>query len=309
LLQSWLAAVGFTLQIYFDFSGYSDMACGAALFFGVRLPINFDSPLKATSIVDFWLRWHITLTRFLTAYVYNPMALALTRARAARRQPMLRARDSHPLAFLHVLAFPTITTMLLSGIWHGAGYTFILWGLLHGVYLVVNHLWRQYGPRPANPTGQAGPVAQLAGFAVTFLAVVVAMVLFRAPDLAAAGNILGGMAGLNGIGLPGARFGASAMHLLDGSVPLHAFATAAATLLALLAIALLLPNSVQILSAYEPVLYTPKREATMPAVLPPALRRPLLWRPTVAWMVLFAAIAAVSMIRLTGMSEFLYWQF
>jgi hypothetical protein len=148
-----------------------------------------------------------------------------------------------------------------------------------------------------------------AGFVVTFLAVIVAMVLFRAPDLAAAGNILGGMAGLNGIGLPGARFGASAMHLLDGSVPLHAFATAAATLLALLAIALLLPNSVQILSAYEPVLYTPKREATMPAVLPPALRRPLLWRPTVAWMVLFAAIAAVSMIRLTGMSEFLYWQF
>ena len=92
-------------------------------------------------------------------------------------------------------------------------------------------------------------------------------------------------------------------------MPAHVFATAAATLLALLAIALLLPNSVQILSAYEPVLYTPKRPATMPGVLPAALRRPLLWRPTVAWMVLFAAIAAVSMIRLTGKSEFLYWQF
>ena len=309
LLQAWLAAVGFTLQIYFDFSGYSDMACGAALFFGVRLPINFDSPLKATSIVDFWLRWHITLTRFLTAYVYNPMALALTRARAARRLPMLRARDSHPLAFLHVLVFPTVATMLLSGVWHGAGYTFILWGLLHGLYLVVNHLWRQYGPRPAEGPG---PAAQLAGFALTFLAVVAAMVLFRAPDLAAAGNILGGMIGLHGFGLPGAlpeRLGTSAMLLADGEVPVRVFAAAAATLLALLAIALLLPNSVQILSAYEPVLYTPKRPATMPGVLPPALRRPLLWRPTVAWMVLFAAIAAVSMIRLTGMSEFLYWQF
>ena len=135
------------------------------------------------------------------------------------------------------------------------------------------------------------------------------MVLFRAPDLASAGNILGGMAGLHGIGLPGARFGAAAMHLLDGVVPAHVFAPAAATLLALLAIALLLPNSVQILSAYEPVLYTPKRPATLPGVLPAALRRPLLWRPTVAWMVLFAAIAAVSMIRLTGRSEFLYWQF
>ena len=209
LLQSWLAAVGFTLQIYFDFSGYSDMACGAALFFGVRLPINFDSPLKATNIIDFWLRWHITLTRFLTAYIYNPMALALTRARAARRLPMLRARDSHPLAFLHVLAFPTITTMVLSGIWHGAGYTFILWGLLHGVYLVVTHLWRQYGPRPAptDAAGSRGRPRRLAGFALTFLAVVAAMVLFRAPDLASAGNILGGMVGLHGIGLPGARFG------------------------------------------------------------------------------------------------------
>ena len=98
------------------------------------------------------------------------------------------------------------------------------------------------------------------------------------------------------------------MLLADGEVPVRVFAAAAATLLALLAIALLLPNSVQILSAYEPVLYTPKRPATMPGCSP-ALRRPLLWRPTVAWMVLFAAIAAVSMIRLTGMSEFLYWQF
>lgn len=311
LLQSWLAAVGFTLQIYFDFSGYSDMACGAALLFGIRLPINFDSPLKATSIVDFWLRWHITLTRFLTAYVYNPMALALTRARAARRLPMLRARDSHPLAFLHVLVFPTITTMVLSGIWHGAGYTFILWGLLHGIYLVLNHLWRQYGPRPAarDVAGEPALAGQLAGFALTFLAVVVAMVLFRAPDLASAGNLLGGMAGVNGIGMPGLGHGAAGMHLLDGSVPVRDFAAAAAMLLALLAIALLLPNSVQILAAYEPVLYTPKRAAEVPGILRPLIRRPLAWRPTLAWMVLFAAIGAVSMIRLTGMSEFLYWQF
>lgn len=311
LLQSWLAAVGFTLQIYFDFSGYSDMACGAALLFGIRLPINFDSPLKATSIVDFWLRWHITLTRFLTAYVYNPMALTLTRARAARRLPMLRARASHPRAFLHVLVFPTITTMVLSGVWHGAGYTFVLWGLLHGIYLVVNHLWRQYGPRPAltDARGEPKVVPQLAGFAVTFLAVVVGMVLFRAPDLASAGNLLGGMIGLNGLGLPGERFGAAAMQLLDGAVHMRDFATASAILLALLAIALLLPNSVQILAAYEPVLYTPTRAAEVPGVLRPVLQRPLAWRPTLAWMVLFAALGAVSMIRLTGMSEFLYWQF
>ena len=150
---------------------------------------------------------------------------------------------------------------------------------------MVNHLWRQYGPRPAptDAAGEPGPAAQLAGFAVTFLAVVVAMVLFRAPDLAAAGNLLGGMVGLHGLGMPGTRFGAAGMHLLDGSVPVHAFASAAAILLALLAIALLLPNSVQILAAYEPVLYTPKRAAEIPGVLRPVLPRagPLLaWRPT-----------------------------
>ncbi len=147
LLQGWLAAVGFTLQIYFDFSAYSDMACGSALFFGVRLPLNFDSPLKASNIIDFWLRWHITLTRFLTAYVYNPIALALTRRRAANRLPMLKAHGSTMYAFFSVLAWPTLATMLLSGVWHGAGYTFLLWGLLHGLYLIVNHAWRQYGPR------------------------------------------------------------------------------------------------------------------------------------------------------------------
>jgi hypothetical protein len=234
------------------------------------------------------------------------MALALTRSRAARRLPMLRSRGSDPLAFLHVLAFPTLTTMLISGLWHGAGYTFILWGGLHGLYIVLNHLWRQYGPRPAGDV--ASPSGAFAGFVVTFLAVIVAMVLFRAPDLASAGNILAGMTGLNGLGLPGPLAniaGGPAMALAEGAVEMQAFATAAAYLLALLAIALLMPNSVQILSAYEPVLYTPKR----PPVLPAGLWRPLLWRPTPAWMALFAAVAAVSIIRLTGKSEFLYWQF
>ncbi|NIR60781.1 MAG: MBOAT family protein, partial [Gammaproteobacteria bacterium] len=139
LIQAWLAAVGFTLQIYFDFSGYSDMACGAALFFGVRLPLNFDSPLKATNIIDFWLRWHVTLTRFLTAYVYNPVTLALTRRRSAKRLSLLRRRESSVRAFVVILAGPTLFTMFVSGVWHGAGYTFIVWGLLHGLFLVVNH--------------------------------------------------------------------------------------------------------------------------------------------------------------------------
>ena len=307
LLQSWLAAVGFTLQIYFDFSGYSDMACGAALFFGVRLPINFDSPLKATSIIDFWLRWHITLTRFLTAYVYNPMALALTRARAARRLPMLRARGSHPLAFLHVLAFPTITTMLISGLWHGAGYTFILWGA------AARGLSRRQPPlaavRAAAGGGRRGARAgALAGFALTFLAVVAAMVLFRAPDLASAGNILGGMVGLHGLGLPGGSPARRrpAMHLIDGAVerapspppPPPCWRSSRSRC-----------SCRTRCRSSRPTSRCSTRPKRPPRAARRRLRRPLLWRPTVAWMVLFAAIAAVSMIRLTGKSEFLYWQF
>lgn len=296
LVQSWLAAVGFTLQIYFDFSGYSDMACGAALLFGIRLPLNFDSPLRATSIVDFWLRWHVTLTRFLTAYVYNPIALALTRRRAAARAPMLKGRGSPGAAFLHVLVFPTLTTMFLSGLWHGAGYTYLLWGLLHGVYLAVNHAWRQYGPRPARPT-RAGA---LLGWALTFAAVVVAMVIFRAPSVGAAGSLFGGMAGLHGLGLP---FGD--MQLLgDPRVTIWEFLPGAAWLAGLFAIAVLLPNSLQVLAAHDPVLYPPARAPRL-AGIGPEIR----WNPTLPWMLAVMALATAAMFRLTGQSEFLYWQF
>ena len=302
LLQAWLAAVGFTLQIYFDFSGYSDMACGAALLFGVRLPLNFDSPLQATNIIDFWLRWHVTLTRFLTAYVYNPIALALTRRRVARKWPMLSARGSHVGAFLHVLAFPTLTTMLISGIWHGAGYTFVLWGVLHGLYIIINHAWRQYGPAVGGPRVRA-----FAGFALTFLAVVLAMVLFRAPNLAVAANVLGGMLGLHGLGLPerlAEMLNLRPMMLLDGAVSLRSFALAAANLAGLLAIVLLMPNSVQMMADFEPVLQTPKRPSRVAGI-----GLGVHWRPSLSWMICIAAIAAISMIRLSGRSEFLYWQF
>lgn len=310
LVQSWLAAVGFTLQIYFDFSGYSDMACGAALFFGVRLPMNFYSPLKASNIVDFWMRWHITLTRFLTAYIFNPITLALTRRRAARRAPMLGARYSNGSAFLQTLAFPTLTTMLISGLWHGAGYTFVLWGGLHGLYIVINHAWRQYGPRPADPTGRSSRLAAFAGFVLTFLAVTFAMVLFRAPDLAAAGNILAGMTGGQGIGLPEKLAGMlqmpglGPMLLGEGAVDLPTFATAMAYLAALLAIALLMPNSLQMLAEREPALHLPKTPGRIAGIGPV-----IAWRPSLGWMIFIAAIAAIAMIRLTGKSEFLYWQF
>ncbi len=121
-LLSWVAALGFTLQLYFDFSGYTDMALGLGRFFGIKLPPNFNSPFKATSIIEFWLRWHMTLTRFLTAYLYNPLVLWMTRRRATKGRPGFSGRNPPVSAFASLLMVPLITTMFISGLWHGAGY-------------------------------------------------------------------------------------------------------------------------------------------------------------------------------------------
>ena len=139
---AWMAAIGFTLQIYFDFSGYTDMALGFARLFGIKLPPNFNSPLRASSIIDFWLRWHMTLTRFLTAYIYNPLVLCPDQAPLAKGRPGFGGRNTTVGAFVSLLMVPTILTMFISGLWHGAGYGFVVWGMLNGLYLTINHGWR-----------------------------------------------------------------------------------------------------------------------------------------------------------------------
>ncbi|MBK6864882.1 MAG: MBOAT family protein [Ideonella sp.] len=312
LLPAWIAAFGFTLQIYFDFSGYSDMAMGLARCFGVRLPANFDSPLKARNIIDFWLRWHITLTRFLTAYLYNPVALALTRRRMARGLAPLRPRKFDGGAFLHLLALPTLLTMLVSGVWHGAGYTFMLWGLLHGVYLVVNHAWRQAVvarmPDKARYERVMGPV----GWVLTLLSVAVAMVLFRADSVSAAAELLQGMFGGNGVRLPPAI--ADALARATGGLPAwlgtsneltgRGLVVGGAWVAALLGLALAAPNSLQVLARYEPALLAgaaPGRGGVM--------LRTLQWRPTAAWAAGLSVVAVIAVGRIGAKSEFLYWQF
>lgn len=178
-LTAWTGALSYTFQLYFDFSGYSDMAIGIALMFGIRLPFNFDSPYKATSIIDFWRRWHITLSTFLRDYLYIP--LGGNRHGEARRLTNL------------------MITMVLGGLWHGAGWTFVAWGGLHGAYLVINHLWRAR-------TGAAGPDAgghrlawTAASTVLTFLAVVLGWVFFRATTFEAALRMLAAMAGIGGV--------------------------------------------------------------------------------------------------------------
>ncbi|MDP9196642.1 MAG: MBOAT family protein [Pseudomonadota bacterium] len=205
LLDSWAGALHYTLQLYFDFSGYSDMAIGIGLMFGIRLPDNFRSPYRSASIIEFWRRWHITLSDFLKNYLYIP--LGGNRRGEARRLANL------------------MLTMLLGGLWHGAGWTFVIWGGLHGLYLAVNHLWRR-----AFPPESAGMARKLAGWILTMGAVILAWVFFRSATVAGALNLLAGMAGHNGMGEKFAGAGFLAM------------ATA---------IALLMPNTMDIIAHAE----------------------------------------------------------
>lgn len=309
LFPAWLAAIGYTLQIYFDFSGYSDMAAGLACCFGVRLPLNFYSPLQASSIIDFWSRWHVTLTRFLTAYLYNPLVLWLTRRRFARRLPGLGARGATLGAFVQLLAGPVLLTMFVSGVWHGAGYLFVVWGLLHGTYIVINHAWRQWVAHRWRDKERYASFMRPIGFVLTFLSVVVSMVFFRAPTLRSADNVLAGMVGRHGIELPhvlAAKLGAHLPHLVAAAENLGAkdFLLQNAWLFGLLLIALLLPNSIQVMRDYEPVLGAKDRPATT-GMLPWALS----WQPNLAWAIAIAALAMVAVVRMGGPSEFLYWQF
>jgi D-alanyl-lipoteichoic acid acyltransferase DltB (MBOAT superfamily) len=201
-LEAWGGAVSYTLQIYFDFSGYTDMAIGLGMMFGISLPPNFDSPFKARNIIEFWSRWHMTLTRFVTAYIYNPVVLRLTRWRVRKGLPLPKRGAATPGAFVMLIAFPTILAMFIIGMWHGAGWQFGVFGLLHGVYLTINHGWRQIKVRLGLPIDSNRPLYVVPSVLLTFLCVVIALVFFRADSVAAGLTLLSSMIGNNGFILP-----------------------------------------------------------------------------------------------------------
>jgi len=183
-LGAWGGVLSYALQLYFDFSGYSDMAIGLARMFSIRFPLNFNSPYKAKSIIDFWQRWHMTLTRYLTLYLYNPMALSATR-RGAQRGPKGRGVKKITVgSFASRIAAPTLITMFLAGVWHGAGLQFLIFGLLHGVYICINHAWRSFGGgirRWSLPLTTKVPLVFSAlSVLLVFIPVVFAEVFFRA---------------------------------------------------------------------------------------------------------------------------------
>jgi alginate O-acetyltransferase complex protein AlgI len=312
LLLAWMAAIGFTLQIYFDFSGYTDMALGLARFFGIRLPPNFNSPLRASNIIDYWLRWNMTLTRFLTAYIYNPLALWLTRRRLAKGQRGFDGRKPTVGAFVSLLMFPTVVTMFVSGLWHGAGYGFIVWGLIHGCYLTINHGWRVVAARLWPDRRSYDRVMRPAGLVLTFVSVTTAMVFFRAPTMASAIDVVKGIIGLNGIALPQALFDrlgpmTRTLHTLgviaDGSWSSQDFVKTATWIFGLMFVALACPNTLQILARYEPALGVKPQSTKL------VLGRIVGWDASLPWALAVSAIAAIAIVSIGGPSEFLYWQF
>jgi len=235
LFEAWVGALAYALQLYFDFSGYSDMAIGLSRMFNVKLPLNFDSPYKAPNIIEFWRRWHMTLSTFLRDYLYVPLG---------------GSRKGVPRRYANLML-----TMLLGGLWHGAGWTFVLWGGLHGVYLVINHGWRKLTGSDGSATGWRA----VAGIGLTFVVVVVAWVPFRAPDMAAALRMWGGMVGANGVSLPQGLASRlpeffSMRAVFEGLTPLTALATRDVLLAIPLGLAVVwgLPNAQQWMSRYDP---------------------------------------------------------
>jgi D-alanyl-lipoteichoic acid acyltransferase DltB (MBOAT superfamily) len=288
LVRAWTAAVTFTLQLYMDFSGYSDMAIGLGRMFGVKLPLNFHSPLRAASIVDYWRRWHMTLQRFLLAYVYQPLALPLNRWSARRGFTGWGA-------FAAGVGLPTLITFVLIGTWHGAGWTFVVFGLMHAVYVLIGETWRERR-KQANrrrrkaklPPLEPGRWEVAGNHVLTLVCVAFANVVFKATGLADAGAITGAMAGLHG--LAGTGY----------APPLALALLIAVTVL----IVALLPNTQQIMGAYRPAVnYGEWADVNHP----PLMWR---WRPDARGIV-FAGVMlffAVMFIQ-RGQAVFLYFNF
>lgn len=293
MVEAWIGAWAYTLQIYFDFSGYSDMAIGLSKMMNIDLPLNFYSPYKATSIIEFWRRWHMTLSRFLRDYVYIPLG---------------GGRYGGPRRYRNLMF-----TMLLGGLWHGAAWTYVLWGGLHGLYLLINHAF-------ISLCGASEPrsrLAVLSSWALTFTAVVVAWVFFRAADLNAALRILSGMAGLNGFITERSAPVVGSVNWFQangwgvGATISDFWILPALIWLGLgFAIALFLPNTQQIFRLpFEPpsddVVQHKHRRPKDVALLMPHLR----WRPTLAWAAACGALSAISIVWMTGTTRFLYFQF
>lgn len=291
---AWGGALAYTFQLYFDFSGYSDMAVGLARMFGIILPLNFYSPYKATNISEFWRRWHITLSTFLRDYIY--IALGGNRLGQLKRYSNL------------------FITMLLGGLWHGAGWNFVIWGALHGSYLIINHGWSAIKlPRLLTYLFDRAMV----NWFITMIAVVIGWVFFRATTLDGAIAMLTSMAGLNGFEIPNAivsRLGTLTQYITDlgissGSGSGSMFMKTWLWITASLFVCLCLPNVQDIFAKVQSTL-SKNNFITKNTFWPLySLSQHIVWRDNKLWALITGFALAMGILTLNQVSEFLYFQF
>jgi alginate O-acetyltransferase complex protein AlgI len=275
-IGSWVGAISYAMQLYFDFSGYSDMAVGLARMFSIDFPLNFDSPYKAPSIIEFWQHWHMTLSRYLGEYLYTPILRRVVGWRIDHGRKVNRRGQATFEGYVQMVFYPTMVTMFLAGIWHGAGLQYIVFGLLHGTYLVINHAWRIFSPKEWNiPTALS--------VLVTFSSVLVSLVFFRSNDVHQAFYILKSMAGLHG------RHAES----------LHSFATRLAVIGGCFFLVMATPNTQQILGQAD-------QHDSKPF---PSLFASMRWQPTLSWSFGLTLLLCVSILMLDSSTSFLYFQF
>ncbi|MBN9669877.1 MBOAT family O-acyltransferase [Roseibium aggregatum] len=288
LLMGWKAASCYTIQLYFDFSGYSDMAIGLARMFGIRLPVNFHSPLRAGSIIEYWRRWHITLQHFIVNYMYQPLVLPLARFSVDRGYGKWGS-------FFVTVAAPTVLVFIIIGLWHGSAWTFVLFGLMHGTYLAVNECWRLLMRKKRRRGGGPGQLTVTVYYLITLACVVLANVMFRAVTPQDAWTIWAAMFQINQI--------TGAWEAFPGTLA-EVFSEPFLFVLCCVFIVALAPNTQQLLSRYRPVLEWERwRKVALPVI-------PLTWRPTALWavwtgIVLFLGIAFIS----RAQTEFIYFNF
>ena len=276
---AWCGIISYSLQLYFDFSGYSDMAIGLARMFSIRFPLNFNSPYKAENIQGYWQRFHMTLTRYITLYLYNPISLAVSRRRLRAGKKVSKKAARTVPGFLSMIAWPTMVAMLLAGVWHGAGIQYLIFGLLHGAYLTVNQAWHLYRGQVAERK-PAGWLARVASILLTYVCVLVAQVFFRAASTADALHYLAGMFGLHGASWQDAA--AKPSRVLVAAIGLL--------------IVWFCPNTQEILNQADASISS-SRWAWMT------------WRPDLKWSVAIGVLFLVSLLYIQNTATFLYFQF
>lgn len=284
--EAWIGVLAYSAQLYFDFSGYSDMAIGLSRMFGIKLPLNFNSPYKAVNIIDFWRRWHMTLSRFLRDYLYIPLG-------GSRKGKFRR--------YLNLMI-----TMLLGGLWHGAGWTFLLWGGLHGLYLVMNHAWHSLRLSRRHDLERSSRLGRICGRTVTFIAVVLAWVPFRTESFSAATSLYADMFGMHGykpLGIFDPLAESSGMAAMLDLIPVRITPMWEASLSCALALAILftIPNTQQVMRYFRVSLEAIEMDRHEMLDTP--------WTPSFKWALVISMMGLWAFLDLNRVSEFLYFQF